>query len=106
MKPTAVLDIGSSKVVCLCGNISDRDGIIIHGVGTASCESFLNGEFTDKQSLHDAIIDVVQKAEQEAHTRIRDIALTVPSSAAFTSASLALSSSSRLSSTPRSSNKA
>ncbi len=78
MKPTAVLDIGSSKVVCLCGNISDRDGIIIHGVGTASCESILDGEFTDKQSLHDAIIDVLQKAEQEAHMRIRDIALTVP----------------------------
>ena len=79
MKPTAVLDIGSSKVVCLCGNIAERDGIIVHGVGIASCESYLNGEFTDKQGLHDAIIDVIQKAEQEARIRIREIVLTVPS---------------------------
>ncbi|MDO4853208.1 MAG: cell division FtsA domain-containing protein [Clostridia bacterium] len=78
MKPTAVLDIGSSKVVCLVGNIAERDGIIVHGVGIAACEPYLNGEFTDKQGLHDAIIDVIQKAEQESHTRIREIVLTVP----------------------------
>ncbi len=78
MKPTAVLDIGSSKAVCLVGNIAERDGIIVHGVGIASCEPYLNGEFTDKQGLHDAIIDVIQKAEQESHTRIREIVLTVP----------------------------
>lgn len=78
MKPTAVLDIGSSKVVCLCGSIADRDGIIVHGVGIASCEPYLSDSFTDKVALHDAIIDVIQKAEQEAHTRIREIVLTVP----------------------------
>ena len=78
MKPIAVLDIGSSKVVCLCGNIAERDGIIVHGVGITYCESYLNGEFTDKQGLHDAIIDVIQKAEQEARIRIREIVLTVP----------------------------
>lgn len=79
MKPTAVLDIGSSKVVCLCGNIAERDGIIVHGVGITYCESYLEGQFTDKQGLHDAIIDVIQKAEQEARIRIREIVLTVPS---------------------------
>lgn len=79
MKPTAVLDIGSSKVVCLCGNIAERDGIIVHGVGITYCESYLDGQFTDKQGLHDAIIDVIQKAEQEARIRIREIVLTVPS---------------------------
>lgn len=78
MKPTAVLDIGSSKVVCLCGSIADREGMIVHGVGVASCESYFNGEFTDKQGLHDAIIDVIHKAEQEARTRIEEVVLTVP----------------------------
>ncbi len=79
MKPTAVLDIGSSKVVCLCGNLADRDGIIVHGAGVSSCDAYRGGEFADKQGLHDAIVDAVQKAEQESHSRIREIALTVPS---------------------------
>ena len=78
MKPTAVLDIGSSKVVCLVGEITEHDGIIVHGVGVASCESYLNGEFIDKQGLHDAIIDVIQKAEQESRQRIQKIIVSVP----------------------------
>ena len=78
MKPTAVLDIGSSKVVCLYGKIADRDGILVSGVGVASCESYLNGDWLDKQGLHDAIIEVIHKAEQEANTRFREVVLTVP----------------------------
>lgn len=78
MKPIAVLDIGSSKVVCLYGKIADREGILVSGVGVASCESYLGGEWTDKQALHDAIIEVIQKAEQEANTRFHEVALTVP----------------------------
>lgn len=78
MKPIAVLDIGSSKVVCLYGKIADRDGILVSGVGVASCEPYLGSEWTDKQGLHDAIIEVIQKAEQEANTRFREVALTVP----------------------------
>ena len=80
MKPTAVLDIGSSKVVCLYGSIAEREGILVNGVGVSSCEPYLGDEWIDKQGLHDAIIDVIQKAEQEANMRIREVALTVPSS--------------------------
>ncbi len=80
MKPTAVLDIGSSKVVCLYGSIAEREGILVNGVGVSSCESYLDGEWIDKQGLHDAIIDVIQKAEQEANVRIREVAMTVPTS--------------------------
>ncbi len=80
MKPAAILDIGSSKVVCLSGNVLDKGGIVIHGAGVSGCDGFLEDRFLDKQSLHDAIIDAIQKAEQESHTRIRDIALTVPAS--------------------------
>ena len=80
MKPAAILDIGSSKVVCLSGNVFDKGGIVIHGAGVSGCDGFLEDRFLDKQSLHDAIIDAIQKAEQESHTRIRDIALTVPAS--------------------------
>lgn len=78
MKPAAILDIGSSKVVCLLGSALDKGGIVVHGAGVSGCDGYLEDRFLDKQSLHDAIVDAIQKAEQESHTRIRDIALTVP----------------------------
>ena len=80
MKPAAILDIGSSKVVCLSGSVMDKGGIVVHGAGVSGCEGYLGNTFPDKQSLHDAIVDAVWKAEQEARTRIRDVALTVPAS--------------------------
>ena len=80
MKPAAILDIGSSKVVCLSGSVLDKGGIVVHGAGVSGCDGYLEDQFLDKQSLHDAIVDAVEKAEQESHSRIRDIALTVPAS--------------------------
>lgn len=78
MKPAAILDIGSSKAVCLLGSVSDKGGIVVHGAGVSGCDGYIEDRFEDRQSLHDAIVDAIQKAEQESHTRIRDIALTVP----------------------------
>ena len=80
MKPAAILDIGSSKVVCLSGSVLDKGGIVVHGAGVSGCDGYLEDQFLDKQSLHDAIVDAIEKAEQESHSRIRDIALTVPAS--------------------------
>lgn len=78
MRPAAVLDIGSSKVVCLCGSMGEGDGIVVHGAGVCPCEGFRDGAFLDKQSLHNAVVEALQKAEQESRIRIRDVALTVP----------------------------
>lgn len=78
MKPAAVLDIGSSKVVCLCGSVADGDGIVVHGAGVCAYEGYRDGAFIDKQSLHNAVVEALQKAEQESRIRIRDVALTVP----------------------------
>lgn len=78
MKPAAVLDIGSSKVVCLCGSMADGDGIVVHGAGVCAYEGYRDGTFIDKQSLHNAVVEALQKAEQESRIRIRDVALTVP----------------------------
>ena len=78
MKPAAVLDIGSSKVVCLCGSMADGDGIVVHGAGVCTYEGYRDGAFIDKQSLHNAVVEAVQKGEQESRIRIRDVALTVP----------------------------
>lgn len=78
MKPAAVLDIGSSKVVCLCGSMADGDGIVVHGAGVCTYKGYRDGAFIDKQSLHNAVVEALQKAEQESRIRIRDVALTVP----------------------------
>lgn len=78
MKPAAVLDIGSSKVVCLCGSMADGDGIVVHGAGVCTYEGYRDGAFIDKQNLHNAVVEALQKAEQESRIRIRDVALTVP----------------------------
>lgn len=78
MKPAAVLDIGSSKVVCLCGSMADGDGIVVHGAGVCTYGGYRDGAFIDKQSLHNAVVEALQKAEQESRIRIRDVALTVP----------------------------
>ena len=61
MKPAAILDVGSSKVVCLCGSMVDKDGIVVHGAGISTYAGFRDGAFLDKQSLHNAVVDCVHK---------------------------------------------
>ncbi|NLI55156.1 MAG: hypothetical protein GX417_12715 [Clostridiales bacterium] len=78
MKPAAVLDIGSSKIVCLCGSFVNRDGITVHGVSVCPYNGYQAGAFSDHRSLHNAIVEAVSKAEQEARMRIREAAVSVP----------------------------
>ncbi|MDP3448494.1 MAG: cell division FtsA domain-containing protein [Eubacteriales bacterium] len=78
MKPAAVLDIGSSKIVCLCGSFVNRDGITVHGVSVCPYNGYHAGAFSDHRSLHNAIVEAVSKAEQEARMRIREAAISVP----------------------------
>ena len=78
MKPAAVLDIGSSKIVCLCGSFVNRDGITVHGVSVSPYRGFQNGAIIDQRSLNNAIVEAVSKTEQEARMRIREMAISVP----------------------------
>jgi cell division protein FtsA len=78
LKPAAVLDIGSSKVVCLCGSFVNRDGITVHGVSVCPYRGYQNGAFSDQRSLNNAVVEAVSKAEQEARMRIREVAVSVP----------------------------
>jgi cell division protein FtsA len=78
LKPAAVLDIGSSKIVCLCGSFVSHDGMTVHGVSACPYSGYQDGVFPDHRSLHNAIVDAVSNTEQEARMRIREIALSVP----------------------------
>ena len=87
MKSAAVLDIGSSKIVCLCGSFVNREGITVHSVSVCPYEGYTDGAFHDHRSLHNAVSEAIQKTEQECRIRIREIALSVP--AAFCTIKLA-----------------
>jgi len=78
LKPAAVLDIGSSKIVCLCGSFVNRDGITVHGVSVCPYKGYQNGAFLDQRSLNNAVVEAVSKTEQEARMRIREMAVNVP----------------------------
>ena len=78
MKPAAVLDIGSSKIVCLSGSFAARDGIAVHGAAVRPYEGYVDGAFTDHRALHTAIVDAVQQTEQATRERIREAAVSVP----------------------------
>jgi len=78
LKPAAILDIGSSKIVCLCGSTAVRGGTVVHGAGVAEYAGYENAEFHDEQSLEDAIVSAIRDAEEMARIRIRDMVVSVP----------------------------
>ena len=78
MKPAAILDIGSCKIVVLCGSPVNKDGITVHGVAVCPYDGYRDGEFVDEKKLHATVIEAIQLAEQRCRTRIREIAVSVP----------------------------
>lgn len=75
---TAILDIGSSKVICLICGTDGRDSIIVHGAGVREYKGYKRSAIEDEQSLADAVIDALAAAEGEAKHRVRDISVGVP----------------------------
>ncbi len=75
---TAILDIGSSKVICLICGTDGRDNILVQGAGIKEYPGYKHGAFEDEQQLADAIIDALSAAEAEARHRVRDISVGVP----------------------------
>lgn len=75
---TAILDIGSSKVICLICGTDGRDNILVQGAGIKEYPGYKHGAFEDEHQLADAIIDALNTAEAEARHRVRDISVGVP----------------------------
>ncbi len=75
-----VLDIGSLKVVCLCGSVVGKDGVVVYGAGIKEHPGFRSGAFLDRRKTIAAIRAAVEAAEQESRTRIRELSVAVPSS--------------------------
>ncbi len=75
---TAILDIGSSKVICLICGDDGKDNILVQGAGIREYRGYRHGTLEDEQSLSDAIVDALSAAETEAKHRVRDISVGVP----------------------------
>ena len=77
---TAILDIGSSKVICLICSAEGRESITVRGAGVREYDGFVGGRFTDEQQFSNAVVDAIAMAEGEARIRIRELSVGVPAS--------------------------
>lgn len=77
-QPVSVLDIGSSKVVCLAGVLRGSDALEVVGFGQAQYEGFYKGTFQNPLSLEKAIATAVEEASAEAGKKIRSVYCSVP----------------------------
>ncbi len=77
---TAILDIGSSKVICLICSAEGKDSITVRGAGVREYDGFEGSRFIDEQQLSNAVVDAIAMAEGEAHVRIRELSVGVPAS--------------------------
>ncbi|MEG1547549.1 MAG: cell division FtsA domain-containing protein [Clostridia bacterium] len=75
---TSILDIGSSKVICLICSLDAKNGMILRGAGIKEYAGFKHGNFLNEGELADAIVDAVSSAETEAAIRVSEISTGVP----------------------------
>ncbi len=72
-----IIDIGSSKVVCLVFN-GTKSGAEIRGVGVCEYSGYRFKRFTDVGDLEHAVAIAINAAEQESHLSIRSMTVSVP----------------------------
>ena len=75
---TAIIDIGSSKVICLICSVDASGATLVHGAGICEYSGYKRGVFEDENRLIEAVSDALAMAESEAKHRVRDISVGVP----------------------------
>ncbi|MBE5783004.1 MAG: hypothetical protein E7329_06780 [Clostridiales bacterium] len=79
MKTTvAAMDFGTSKIVALVAETSGRQRCDIIGAGIATYDGYMEGQWNAPDLLNEAIAGAVREAEEQSHTRIREINVGVP----------------------------
>jgi len=73
----AVLDIGSSKVVCLIGQSDPNIGVKLIGSGFGVSAGMKSGAVVDMESVEHGIRTAVEKAEREAGIAVDRVAVNV-----------------------------
>ena len=78
MRHCAILDIGSSKVVCMIVSSEPDGAIIVHGTGIREYSGYRLGELPLRRELSETISGAVHAAERAANYHIREITAGVP----------------------------
>lgn len=79
MRYSTVLDIGSSKVICMVVSGGSDGAIIVHGMGVEQYGGYRMGSMPDKRELADAVRHSINAAAAESQKRIREVCVGVPS---------------------------
>ena len=77
-KATAVVDIGTSKVLVLLAEESAYQKVTITSAGMAQYDGFMNGEWNAPGEVSDAIASALEAAENKVGTHIKEVYVGVP----------------------------
>ena len=75
---TAILDIGSSKMICLICSPNGKGGVLVHGAGVCEYKGYKHGVFADEKNAINAIERAIEAAESECKRTVRHISVGVP----------------------------
>ena len=77
-RPFAILDMGSTKICCMIGEINRQGELRLLGQGTHASAGMRAGEVTALTDLGDAIGQAVQSAERAADLSITSVTVVLP----------------------------
>lgn len=75
---TAILDVGSSKIICLICSPNGKGGVLVHGAGVCEYKGYKHGVFIDEKNVVSAIERAIEAAENECKRTVRHISVGVP----------------------------
>ncbi len=78
MRHCAILDIGSSKAVCMIVSGEPDGAMIVHGTGVREYSGYRLGELPPKRELAETIVNAVHAAERASKLRVRELTVGVP----------------------------
>ena len=84
---TAILDIGSSKIICLLCCSDGRDGFLVRGAGIREYDGYRDGRFFDVQQFSGALVEAhcaeenarmsaMKSASDNAGEMLKELSLT------------------------------
>ena len=77
-RPFAILDIGSTKICCMIGEVDKLGELRLLGQGTHASAGMRGGEVTALTELSDAIGNAVQSAERAAGLSVASVSVVLP----------------------------
>lgn len=76
----AIVDIGSTKIVCLIGYINFDYEVQVIGIGYSETNGFKDGIITDKNLFENSLLTAIESAEKNAKIRIDKVIITLSTS--------------------------